>query len=184
PPGLRLPARAPADHPAGHGPPRPDGPPVRDAGRGDLRPLHPAVRARRPARQHARGGGTPPGQRLPHQPAVHRPGPRRDVGLARVEDGGAGVVGDRRAGRLSHVPGSDLSPPMDRLEPRLRAIAPRVVDVTLAAILLVIGLAQAWPGYVPIPERWSRVDWIAYVLAFVLGGGIAGVMLLRARQTS
>ena len=71
---------------------------------------------------------------------------------------------------------------MDRLDQRLRTIDPRVVDVALAAILLVIGLAQAWPGYVPLPERWSRVDWIAYVLPFVLAIAVAALMLVRRRQ--
>jgi len=41
---------------------------------------------------------------------------------------------------------------------------------------------QAWPGYVPIPERWSRVDWIAYVLPSVVAVAVAGLMLIRRRQ--
>jgi signal transduction histidine kinase len=73
-------------------------------------------------------------------------------------------------------------PTMDRLDQRLRTVDPRVVDIGLAALLLVVGLAQAWPGYVPIPERWSRVDWIAYLLPFVMAVAVAALMLVRRRQ--
>src|SRR3954471_6395847 len=71
---------------------------------------------------------------------------------------------------------------MDGLVKRLRAVDPRVTDAALALVLLVIGLAQAWPGYVPIPERWARVDWIAYAVPSLLAVAAAALMLIRRRQ--
>jgi signal transduction histidine kinase len=65
---------------------------------------------------------------------------------------------------------------------RWSTIDHRVVDGALALVLLALGLLQAWPRYVPIPERWGRVDWVAYALPSVLAVVAAGAVLLWRRR--
>jgi signal transduction histidine kinase len=63
--------------------------------------------------------------------------------------------------------------------PTLAAIDPVLVDRALALGLLVIGLAQAWPGYVPIVERWDRVDWVAYLFPAAIAVIVPLTVLIR-----
>jgi signal transduction histidine kinase len=63
--------------------------------------------------------------------------------------------------------------------PTLAAIDPVLLDRGLALGLLVIGLAQAWPGYVPIVERWDRVDWVAYLFPAAIAVIVPLTVLIR-----
>ena len=45
---------------------------------------------------------------------------------------------------------------------------PRLVDTALAIGLAGFALTETWPRYVPPPEAWARVDWIAYLSPMLL----------------
>ena len=50
----------------------------------------------------------------------------------------------------------------------LARLSPRTVDAVLAIAIAVFALAEAWPGFVPPPERWARQDWVWYLSPLVL----------------
>jgi len=61
-------------------------------------------------------------------------------------------------------------PAMERRSARavLTRLTPRTVDALLAIAIAVFALAEAWPGFVPPPERWARQDWVWYLSPLVL----------------
>jgi len=66
---------------------------------------------------------------------------------------------------------------MDRV---LQRVDPRIVDAVLAIAIAVFALIEVWPGYVPVPDRWARTDWIRYLAPMVLA--LASTLPLAYRR--
>jgi len=66
---------------------------------------------------------------------------------------------------------------MDRV---LQRVDPRIVDAVLAIAIAVFALIEVWPGYVPVPDRWARTDWIRYLAPVVLA--LASTLPLAYRR--
>jgi signal transduction histidine kinase len=64
---------------------------------------------------------------------------------------------------------------------RFPSVAPVVVDRLIVLGLMFVGVAQAWPGYVPDPEMLYQVDWPTYAgpVAFAI---VAPLPLLIRRS--